>query len=116
MTTARKPQDRKPKTTEPEKAAPLIINVRGRDWTIDAELMSDMEFFEDIDAVNSGNLIKLPSFCRRFLGIEQYEAAKELVRDATTGRVPPQALLELVGELIGADSSAGVSLGESAAS
>ena len=114
-TTRKAPQDRKPKATEAPAPASVTIRARGRDWTIDGGFVDDMEFLETVEELNAGNLVSLPGFCRRLLGAEQYDAAKEVVRD-DSGRVRPQALMELIEELLSGDSSEGVSLGESSAS
>ena len=95
--------------------APVTVNIRGRDWTIDVGVMDDMDFLESIEALESGNPAMLPGFARTLLGAEQYEAAKELVRDES-GRAKPAALMELVREIMSAPSSAVVPVGESSAS
>lgn len=112
METAREPAA-KPVPTEP--TPPVTVNIRGRDWTIDVGVMDDMDFLESLEALESGNPAMLPGFARTLLGVEQYEAAKELVRDES-GRAKPAALMELVREIMSAPSSAVVPVGESSAS
>ena len=114
-TTRKTPQDHKPKATEAIEPASIAVTVRGRDWTIDGSVVDDIEFLEDIAALDRGNMVALPGFLHRLLGEEQYRAAKDVVR-ADTGRVRPQDLLDFLTELLGADGSVGVSLGESSAS
>ena len=79
------------------------------------EVMDDMAFLEDLESLEAGKASILPSFCRRLLGAEQYESAKDMVR-GKSGRVRPAELMELVQEILQAPSSAVVPVGESSAS
>jgi hypothetical protein len=117
-TTRKTPQDHKqPQDAHRADDTPqsVTVTVRDIDWTIRAEVMDDMAFLEDLESLEAGKASILPSFCRRLLGAEQYEAAKELVR-GESGRVRPAELMELVQEILSAPSSAVVSVGESSAS
>ena len=119
MATKRKtPQDHKqPQDAHHADDTPQSVTVTVRDveWTIRTEVMDDMAFLEDLEGLDAGKVSILPSFCRRLLGADQYEAAKELVRDES-GRAKPAALMELVREIMSAPSSAVVPVGESSAS
>lgn len=117
-TTRKTPQDHKqPQDAHQADDTPqsITVTVRERDWEIDAAAMDDIEFLEDIASLNAGNPAILPGFCRRLLGDEQYESAKDMVR-GKSGRVRPVELMELVQEILQAPSSAVVPVGESSAS
>ncbi len=94
-TTRRAPQDHKPKAAlaVPES---VTATVRGVDWVIEAAALDDWDLIEDL---NDPTGASLPSATRRLLGLDQYEAAKTMVRDAVTGRVPATAMSELIGEI-----------------
>ena len=117
-TTRKTPQDHKqPQDAHQADDTPqsVTVTVRDIDWTIRAEVMDDMAFLEDLESLNAGNPAILPGFCRRLLGDEQYESAKDMVR-GESGRVRPAELMELVQEILQAPSSAVVPVGESSAS
>ena len=118
MAAARKtPQDHKqPQDAHQADDTPqsVTVTVRDIDWTIRAEVMDDMAFLEDLESLEAGKASILPSFCRRLLGADQYEAAKAAVR--VEDRVRPLDLMNLIKEILSAPSSAVVSMGESSAS
>lgn len=94
-TTRRAPRDHKKKAAL---AAPgsVAATVRGVEWTIEAAALDDWDLIEDL---NDPTGASLPSATRRLLGAVQYETAREMVRDAVTGRVPATAMSELIGEI-----------------
>lgn len=92
----KKPQDRKPKKGE-------FIKVTVRDHTVlvDPEALNDLELLDELNTLDSGNGLVLPSVLRRLVG-DQYKALLEAIRDPETGRVTGEAGAEFVRDILGA--------------
>lgn len=79
-TVVKKPQDRKPKQDEP-----ILITVSGVELTVPRDVMDDIELIDDINSVDSGNMLAMPGLLRRVFG-DQYASLIEAIRDPETGK------------------------------
>lgn len=79
-TVVKKPQDRKPKQDEP-----ITVTVNGVELTVPRDVLDDIELIDDINTVDSGNVLAMPGLLRRMFG-EQYPALVDAIRDPDTGR------------------------------
>lgn len=104
MTAPKKPQDHKKPAKSLAENPDIAVTVRDVEWTIEAEALNDWELLEDLNDPSGGSA---PSAMRRFLGPEQYDKAKDLVRDPHSGRVPADAMSEFIGELFEAVGESG---------
>ena len=94
---APRPQDHKPKQGTPEV---LQVEALGRTWVVDLELLDDDEIMEKIgDIQDNGNPVAILKVGRHLLG-DEYEAARELLRDPETGRVKASDMMEFVTTLL----------------
>ncbi|MEE6280145.1 hypothetical protein [Georgenia sp. MJ170] len=87
---AKKPADRKPPASTPKKqaaGADLEVTVRGEQFIVERAALQDLELLEEFEALDKGDMSRLPAALVRTLGRAQYNKAKELIRDADTGRV-----------------------------
>lgn len=94
---APKPQDHKPKQGTPEV---LQVEALGRTWAVDMELLDDDEIMEQIgDIQDGGNPATILRIGRHLLG-DEYEEARELLRDPETGRVRASDMMEFIATLL----------------
>lgn len=94
---APKPQDHKPKQGTPEV---LQVEALGRTWTVDMELLDDDEIMERISDIQDGsNPPSILKVGRHILG-DEYEDARELLRDPETGRVKASDMVEFITTLL----------------
>lgn len=93
---APRPQDHRPKQGTPEV---LQVEALGRTWTIDTALFDDDEFLERMGELQDGNPFVVPKIGRTLLG-DDYETARDLLRDPETGRVKASDMLEFVGTIL----------------
>ena len=93
---APKPQDRNPRKGAPEV---LRVETLGRTWTIPTERLDDDEFMELMGRLQDGDPFVSPRIGRLLLG-DDYEVARDLLRDQETGRVKASDMLEFVGTIL----------------
>lgn len=62
------------------KNEPIEVEVEGSVWLINANAADDFELLEDLDAIDSGHVGRIPKVLRRILGPEQYPRAIESLR------------------------------------
>lgn len=96
---AKKPQDRKPKT---DKDGNRTVTVHGVDLTVSGNALDDFELLDDLNALDEGKGGKLPSVLRRLIGQEKYAEAMDALRDPETGRVSVEAGGKFVNDVIAA--------------
>lgn len=70
----------------------------GFEFEIDPEMLDDMEFIEDVAAIQKGNLWKLPDVMDKIFGVEQKEALYASIK-AEDGRVPTAAVTDMLEEI-----------------
>lgn len=58
----------------------IEVEVNGKAWTVSPSAVDDFELLEDLDAIDSGNVGRIPKVLRRVLGSEQYPAALDSLR------------------------------------
>lgn len=79
-----KPKAKKSKAQKVQKAQakgkPIELEVDGAIWKIRPDAADDFELLEDLDAIDSGNVGRIPKVLRRVLGEEQYPRAIESLR------------------------------------
>lgn len=98
-TTARKkPADRKAKASTDDS---LSVTFRGVDLQVPTEVLNDFELLDDLDALDQGDVTRLPRLLRRVAG-EKYRDLLETARDSKTGRVSIDEGGNLVAELLAA--------------
>lgn len=94
---APEPQDHKPKQGTPEV---LEVEALGRTWIVDMGLLDDDEIMEQIgDIQDGGNPASILRIGRHLLG-DEYEAARELLRNPGTGRVKASDMMEFIATLL----------------
>lgn len=82
----------------------MTVNVRDVDWTIDPDVLDDWELLERLNSnVQADQMFAMSEI----LGKPQLNAAKELVRDSETGRVPASEMLALLIEIFTGMGEAG---------
>lgn len=83
---------------------PRIIELEGREWTIDPTVFDDAEVMErlsalhGVDNVGQQAVTVLPML-RDLLGNEQYDELKELNRSKVTGRVSMTKMVEFFAQV-----------------
>lgn len=82
----------------------VTVQVRGLDFTIEAAALDDWDLLEEL---NDKTGASLPSAMRRLLGDEQMDAAKDLVRDPDSKRVPATAMTGLINDIFTAVKAQG---------
>ncbi|MDO5091831.1 MAG: hypothetical protein Q4D79_00155 [Propionibacteriaceae bacterium] len=93
---APKLQDHKPKQGAPEV---LQVEALGRTWVVDMALFDDDELLERLGELREGNPFVAPKIGRTLLG-DDYEVARDLLRDPETGRVKASDILEFITTLL----------------
>lgn len=97
---AAQPQDRKSKKDAVEAAVAeandqaATVEYDGVEYAV-VPGFQDIEFLEDIDRLNRGNIVVIPGLLRRVIGDDAYAAIKDKYRDPATGRTPKEPLFEL---------------------
>ena len=92
-----RPQDHRPAQDKPR-----TITVKGVDLTIDPRSLDDWELMEslyDLQSDPQNNVLSIVPFMRRFLG-DDYQRAKEALRDPDTGVITGDAIAGFVQELL----------------
>lgn len=77
---------------------PLAVNLHGIDMTVDRGVSDDYEVLELIGEADE-NPGKMTKVFRIVLGVDQYDALKEAVRDEKTGRVSSETMLTLFNDM-----------------
>ncbi|MCL2463977.1 MAG: hypothetical protein FWF28_02755 [Micrococcales bacterium] len=93
--TPKKPADHKTKKPTNEVDS-ITVTLRGHDWTIEADALNDWEVFEGLSDPTGMHMAPV---VRTLLGDQQYQAAKDLVRNPETGQVPATEMSNFIGEL-----------------
>lgn len=108
-TATKKPQGRKPKqqaTAETETSGvALTFSLQGVDWEIDPARLEDFEviaWIADIDNGSDEAAFSAASLLKRLLGDSQFSHAMKVLRDPSTGRVPPEKGVEFLLEILAA--------------
>lgn len=107
---AKQPQDHKTKQEKP-KAVETTFEVGGREvagWEVThrgftvrvpREAFDDFEFLDELANIQDKRAQRVPAMLRRLVG-DDWQVAMDGLRDKTTGRVPIQAGMDYVMELI----------------
>lgn len=80
------------------KGAALVIEHEGVTFTMDREVLDDVELIERIGDFTDGQYSLLPSIMRAMLGREQWEAFK-IAHRGEDGRIPTDAMDQLFNAL-----------------
>lgn len=102
--TAKVPQDRKPAATaeaEATKTATMTVSVGGQEWEVPTSVLDDFELLGHLNDLQSGQIASTPIVLQAFLGAAQTAKVMDSLRDPDTGRVPVQAGVDFVYELVG---------------
>jgi len=97
------PTDHKPAASDVKAQAtgePITVEARGRSWTIEQAALNDLELLERIGELDRGNIAALPAALSGLLGPDQYDAAKDAMRDPETGRVALDAAAEFFSDIL----------------
>lgn len=96
-------EDHKPKATEVQKAVAtdgkVTVTLHEQEWTITVDALDDYELLEDISAVDHGDVSRLGRVLNQFLGEEQHERAKTVLR-GENGRVKASDMTAFFYELV----------------
>lgn len=96
----KQPTDHKPKADKPKEEEPRIVEVRGVDYTVEPEALNDFELLDDLNEVDQGSVVRMPSLLRRLLGPVQAKAAMETLRNPDTNRITIEAGRDFLDELM----------------
>ena len=72
----------------------------GLTYSVDEEMLGDMEIFESLVEIEKGNPLKLPETVKALIGEDGYEQLKESIRNKETGRVKTADFLAGFGEIM----------------
>lgn len=98
---ARQPNDRKKKSTEPERLQAMTVEVDGHEYTITADAMDDFELLDDLHELDyNEDPTRMPSVLKRLIGVEASREVMRRLRDKETGRVPIEVGVKFVGDLM----------------
>ncbi|RTE47730.1 hypothetical protein [Actinobaculum sp. 352] len=75
------------------------INIHGMTLSIDANLFDDFELVADIADMEAGQTLKVVPIVRRIVG-DHYQDMLDVLRDPATGRVPLDAVSQMIVEIM----------------
>lgn len=93
---SKKPQDRLPK-----KDALRSITVKGVDLVVDPKMFDDFEVVDSLFQLQNGNGLHAAGLLRKFAG-EKFIDVMDALRDGENGRVPVDAAVGFLEELMDA--------------
>ena len=99
MSETKKNAPKEPQDHKPKKVATMTVTVQGFTLTIDPDVFDDLDVLDTLDQINEGNPLRTAGLLRKLTG-DQYDAARDALRDPDTGRIPIKVATDFFTEIM----------------